>query len=113
MRTTRLSELVQQGRIVVHAGAVTVGAVGPEMSAVPQEEPHRPAPPPARSQPRVHDDIIDTIELLAIQLLSISKSCKADPEAVLREALLSMEECITVIASQRRPTVNHPPTVHA
>jgi hypothetical protein len=113
MRTTRLSELVQQGRIVVHSGAVTAGAGGPDALDGPQAQPLRPALHAARSQPRVHDDIADTIELLAIQLLSISKSCRADPEAVLREALLSMEECITAIASQRRPTLNHPPTVHA
>lgn len=113
MRTTRLSELVQQGRIVVHAGAVAAGAIGSDVAVGHQEQHHRPAMAPARSQAVAQDDIVDTIELLAIHLLSISKSCKADPEVVLREALLSMEECITAIASQRRPAVNHPQTVHA
>lgn len=99
MRTTRLSELIQQGRLAVPAGG-TVGAMSPAISAASQVQPHLSAAPVARSRPPVRDDIVDKIELLAIQLLSISRSSKSDPEALLREALLSIEECITAIGSR-------------
>lgn len=99
MRTTRLSELVEQGRLVVHAAA-TAGVVSPEVPAAPIAKPKASAGPPAPSRPRARDDIVDKIELLAIQLLSLSKSRKAEPEALLREALLSIEECIVAIGSK-------------
>lgn len=99
MRTTRLSELVQQGRLGVHTGAAA-STISPEVKAAPRAQPHLPASTLAQARPREHEGIVDKIELLAIQLLSISKSSKHNPDAVLREALLSIEECITTIASK-------------
>lgn len=99
MRTTRLSELVHHGRQAVRAGGA--GAVSSDATPPPPVvKPQLSQAPRAQPWPRVRDDVVDKIELLAIQLLSISKSKKAEPEALLREALMSIEECIVAIGSR-------------
>ncbi len=83
----------------MYAGATAGGAI-PVVAAAPIAQQKSSAGPPVESQPRVCDNIVDRIELLAIQLLSLSKSRKAEPEALLREALLSIEDCIVAIGSK-------------
>ena len=103
MRTTRLSELVRQGRGAMHKN----GPVPTDSGLVSQLVPEASLPPASpltvkpktSSRPRVSFDVIDKIELLAVQLLSISKS-KAEPEAIMREALLQIDKCIESIASK-------------
>ena len=53
----------------------------------------RPAP-----KPQVPADVVEKIELLAIQLLSIAKTSKSDPETIMREALILIDQCIMSIA---------------
>lgn len=100
MRTIRLSDLVQQGRQAKTAEAerdavVTIKTVKPVV-AVPEPEPEPAAAAPAG--PEIATDVADKIEVLAFQLLSISKTTKTNPRAVLVEALTSIDRCISSLA---------------
>lgn len=99
MRMIRLSELVQQGRaaLVAEAPEEDVARTPPAAPALPPQ----PMPaavaqaPPRRSAPV---DVVERIELLAVHLLSISKLRKTDPDGVMREALISIDQCLASIA---------------
>lgn len=100
MRAIRLSELVQQGRLVMlaavadeHSAAASQPAAGAASTAAPSAE-------RTGQRPRVSADVVDKIELLAIELLSISRSSKADPEALMRSALISIDQCIVSISTR-------------
>ena len=111
MRTIPLAELVQQGRLSMVDEATVAGQQHKPRAANAAPRAARTAPPspvpalaPARvpaqpPRPRATADVIDKIELLAIQLLSISKASKADPDAVMMEALRSIDRCIVSMAS--------------
>lgn len=100
MRAVRLSELVEQGRLAKLVGLPTVIAASSPLRAEQVAVVSSPvsAPPPPRLQ--VGKDVHHKIELLAIQLLSISKSNISDPRALMREALISIDECIVSISSR-------------
>ena len=103
MRTIRLSDLVQQGRQAKTAEAerdavVPIRAVKPVV-AEPEPEPEpEPAIAAPAAGPEIATDVADKIEVLAFQLLSISKTTKTNPRAVLVEALTSIDRCISSLA---------------
>lgn len=99
VRTIRLSDLLQQGRVS------TAGEVASAHVALAVAAPQAPAPEPtflpkspSRQAPRL--EVIDKIELLAVELLSISKTKKSSPDHAMREALLAMDHFIESLASR-------------
>lgn len=99
MRATRLSELVQQGRSVGRGGGKIVPAVA-DTSEGAREQSRLNNLPIGRARPRGDDWVVERVECLALELLAISKAGKSDPDSALREALLSMEECIAAIVAR-------------
>lgn len=81
-KAIRLSDLIMQGRDARH-----------EIS---RKTNHLPEPPPPVEA--VHQQaIVDGIELLAVELLSLSKLRKHNPSLLMREALRSIDSCLMSI----------------
>lgn len=89
-KAVRLSELIEIGR----------GRARSEPTIVPNAA--RTAGFPRAPQPRPDEtsrstSIVDGIELLAVQLLSLSKTRKDNPRALMVEALRSIDCCLVAI----------------
>lgn len=93
MRTIRLSELVQHGRLAL---VPDLGSEPPARLPHATAEPLVVAPVAANAIPRSRFtmEVADKIEVLAIELMSISQAGKADPEAIMRDALMSIDRCL-------------------
>ncbi len=93
VKAVRLSELIEKGR----------GSTRPDPAVVPaQTLPAATARAPyfQPEETRRSAAIVNGIELLAVQLLSLSKTRKDNPKALMIEALRSIDSCLVAIGRQ-------------
>jgi hypothetical protein len=93
IRAVKLADLIEQGRSVPFADGAA-----PVVQPVALLEKSTVAPP---ADARASTAISSGIELLAIQLLSLSKVGNDDPRALMIEALRSIDRCLVSLAGQR------------
>jgi len=92
MRTVRLVDLVKRGRAV----SATM-PVAPQFYASVAKSLSEPTP---QSRSGAAPPIAKDLEVLAVELLALSKACNADPGVLMREALRSIESCLLSIRQQ-------------